>query len=76
MNLISNFRKHWDDLTINQKKELLDTIVHKMVFTDHDTPINLNLYFLGDIDVCSRTDIHAGLPTIEILASYEIRSYE
>jgi len=55
--VLKDFKKCWKGAKFQGRKDMLNAIVSKVVYTDRKTPINLELYFLGD--VCSRTDTHA-----------------
>jgi site-specific DNA recombinase len=52
--VLKDFKKCWKGAKFQGRKDMLHSIVSKVVYTDRKTPINLELYFLGD--VCSRTD--------------------
>lgn len=55
--VLKDFKKCWKGAKFQGKKDMLNAIVSKVVYTDRKTPINLELYFLGD--VCSRKDMDA-----------------
>ncbi len=61
---LKDFKKCWRGSKYQGKKDILNSIVSKAIYTDRTTPINLQLYFLGD--VCSRMGVLA-LTKVELL---------
>ena len=51
---LSNFKKIWEVLEYQERKDLINTLVSKVVYNGKDKPVSLDLYFFENI--CLHTD--------------------